>query len=218
MRRIALFLVSCAVLAAACSSSAATTAPTATTAPPSTASSAASASEALPTSSALPTASIADTAAPSAVLPAGWSTFTPDDGSFSIAFPGTPVASHKTQSTALGDVAINGFVVVKGGVTYSAIQERFASGTLSAVGDSERGQFLGGVITGLGTSTEATVSNAADLTFAGYPAKKATLTANGQSEDAITFVFADDCYILVVKYNIGATVDTTPFFGSFLLP
>jgi hypothetical protein len=216
MRRIGLFLVSCAVLAAACASSTATTAPS--SAPQATTSSA-PASEGLPTSSAVPTASIVVTEAPSAALPAGWSTFTPEDGSFSMAFPGTPKKTTATQSAGtLGSIDVNGFAIEVTGVTYTAVQERFAAGTISAFSDTERDQFLTAIISGLAKTNDATTSNAGDLTFATYPAKKATVSANGQAEDVITFSFADDVYILFVKYDLGAAVDTTPFFSSFQLP
>lgn len=212
MRRIALLIVSCAVVAGACGGGGSAT-PSASTV---TATATATAGAAATPSASTPSDSAA--AKPSVSIPAGWKDFTPDNGSFSIAFPGTPTTESGSQESAFGTVEGNTYSLVAGANTYQVTQERFPAGTLSESSAGDADKFIGGLVTGLVTAAGGVASNQTDVTFVGHPAKTATITAGTEAEDVLVFVFANDAYILLVKHTAGVTVDTAQFFGTFQLP
>ena len=211
MRRIALLIVSCAVVAGACGGGGSAT-PSASTAN-STATAGATATS---TSASAPSGSGA--AKPSVSIPAGWKDFTPDDGSFSIAFSGTPTTERASQASDFGTVEGNTYSLVAGANTYQLTQERYPAGTLSGLSAGDLDKFTGGLVTGLVTAAGGVASNQTDSTFVGYPAKTATITAGTKAEDVLVFVFANDAYILLVTHTAGVTVDAAQFFGTFQLP
>ena len=211
MRRIALLIVSCAVVAGACGGGGSAT-PSASTAN-STATAGATATS---TSASAPSGSGA--AKPSVSIPAGWKDFTPDDGSFSIAFSGTPTTERASQASDFGTVEGNTYSLVAGPNTYQVTQERYPAGTLSGLSAGDLDKFTGGLVTGLVTAAGGVASNQTDSTFVGYPAKTATITAGTKAEDVLVFVFANDAYILLVTHTAGVTVDAAQFFGTFKLP
>lgn len=209
MRRIALLLVSFAVVAGACGGGGSPTASTASsTGVPGATTTA--------TSSAV--ASDSAGAKSSVSIPAGWKAFTPEDGSFSIAFSGTPTKESASPVTDFGTVEGNTYSLVAGDTTYQVTQERFPSGTLSELSAGDLNQFTGGLITGLVTGAGGVASNQTDVTFVGRAAKTATITAGNKAEDVLAFVFANDAYILLVVHTAGVTVDSAQFFGTFQLP
>jgi hypothetical protein len=212
MRRIALLIVSCAVVAGACggggsvpSASMVTSTATAT-----------GGATATPTSASSPSDSSA--AKPSVSIPAGWKDFTPDDGSFSIAFSGTPTTASASQASDFGTVEGNTYSLVVGDTTYQVTQERFPAGTLSELSAGDLDQFAGGLVTGLVTAAGGVASNQTGSTFVGHAAKTATITAGTKAEDVVAFVFANDAYILLVVHTAGVTVDAAQFFNTFQLP
>lgn len=212
MRRIALLIVSCAVVVGACGSGGSATPSASTVTSTATATGGATAT----TSTSAPSDSSA--AKPSVSIPAGWKDFTPDDGSFSIAFSSTPTTASATQASDFGTVEGNTYSLVVGDTTYQVTQERFPSGTLSELSAGDLDQFTGGLVTGLVTAAGGVASSQTDSTFVGYPAKTATITAGTKAEDVLVFVFANDAYILLVVHTAGATVDSGQFFGTFQLP
>jgi hypothetical protein len=157
-------------------------------------------------------------AKPSVSIPAGWKDFTPDDGSFSIAFSGTPTTASATQASDFGTVEGNTYSLVVGDTTYQVTQERFPAGTLSELSAGDLDQFTGGLVTGLVTAAGGVATNQTDVTFVGRAAKTATITAGTKAEEVVAFVFANDAYILLVVHTAGATVDSGQFFGTFQLP
>lgn len=215
MRRIALLTISFAVFAGACGSTGSTPAPT----PAPTA-------VVTPAPTPAPTVAPTDaptetpaTPAPSAALPDGWATFTPTEGSFSVELPGTPTETHTTSSTLIGDAEVNTYSAPPvNGVTYIVTQERFGAGKLSALSETEHAALLTGILLGISQKLKAETTPAQDLTFAGYPAKSQTFTVGAVSEDVLTFVFADDAYVLIVVRPAASTPDETPFFTTFKLP
>jgi len=211
MRRIALLIVSCAVVAGACGSGGKAT-PTASAA----SSTAPAGATATATSASAPSDSSA--AKPSVSIPAGWKNFTPDDGSFSVAFSGTPTTATGSQESDFGTVEGNTYSLVAGDTTYQVTQERFPAGTLSELSAGDQDQFTGGLITGLVTAAGGVASNQADVTFVGRAAKTATITAGAKAEEVVAFVFANDAYFLLVVHTAGVTVDSAQFFGTFQLP
>ena len=210
MRRIALLVVSCAVVVGACGSGGTAT-PSA-----STANSTATAGATATASSPAPSDSSA--AKPSVSIPAGWKNFTPDDGSFSIAFSSTPTTASGSQESDFGTVEGNTYSLIAGDNTYQLTQERFPAGTLSELSAGDQAQFTGGLITGLVTAAGGVASNQTDVTFAGRAAKTATITAGTKAEEVVAFVFANDAYFLLVVHTAGVTVDSAQFFGTFQLP
>jgi hypothetical protein len=209
MRRIALFMVSCVVVAACGSGGTAT--PSASTAnSTATPGATATATSAAPSDSGAAKASVS--------IPAGWKAFSPDDGSFSIAFSGTPTTASGSQASDFGTVEGNTYSLVAGDTTYQVTQERFPAGTLSELSAGDLDQFTGGLITGLVTAAGGAASNQADVTFAGRAAKTATITAGTKAEEVVAFVFANDAYFLLVVHTAGVTVDSAQFFGTFQLP
>lgn len=211
MRRIALLIVSCAVVAGACGGGGSAT-PSASTA----ISTATAGATATSTSASAPSGS--DAAKPSVSLPAGWKDFTPEDGSFSIAFSGTPTTERASQASDFGTVEGNTYSLVAGANTYQVTQERYPAGTLSGLSAGDLDKFTGGLVTGLVSAAGGVASNQTDSTFVGYPAKTATITAGTKAEDVLVFVFANDAYILLVVHTAGVTVDAAQFFGTFQLP
>ena len=212
MRRIALLIVSCAVVAGACGSGGSATPSASMVASTAKASGGATAT----TSTSAPSDSSA--AKPSVSIPAGWKDFTPDDGSFSIAFSGTPTTASATQASDFGTVEGNTYSLVVGDTTYQVTQERFPAGTLSELSAGDLDQFAGQLVTGLVTAAGGVASNQTGSTFVGHAAKMATITAGTKAEDVVAFVFANDAYILLVVHTAGATVDSAQFFGTFQLP
>jgi hypothetical protein len=210
MRRIALLIVSCVVVGACGSGGTAT--PSASTAN----STATAGATATATSASAPSDSGAANASVS--IPVGWKDFTPDDGSFSIAFSGTPTTASGSQESDFGTVEGNTYSLVAGDNTYQVTQERFPAGTLSELSAGDQDQFTGGLITGLVTAAGGVASNQADLTFVGRAAKTATITAGAKAEEVVAFVFANDAYFLLVVHNAGVTVDSAQFFATFQLP
>ena len=213
MRRIALLIVSCAVVAGACGGGGSAT-PSASTA--NSTATATGKATATPGSAATPSGSGA--AKPSVSIPAGWKGFTPDDGSFSIAFSGTPTTETASQASDFGTVEGNTYSLVGGANTYQVTQERYPAGTLSGLSAGDLDKFTGGLVTGLVTAAGGVASNQTGSTFVGYPAQTATITAGTKAEDVLVFVFANDAYILLVTHTAGVTVDAAQFFGTFQLP
>jgi len=212
MRRIALLIVSCAVVVGACGSGGSATLSASTVTSTATATGGATAT----TSTSAPSDSSA--AKPSVSIPAGWKDFTPDDGSFSIAFSSTPTTASATQASDFGTVEGNTYSLVVGDTTYQVTQERFPSGTLSELSAGDLDQFTGGLVTGLVTAAGGVASNQTGSTFVGHAARTATITAGTKAEDVLVFVFANDAYILLVTHTAGVTVDAAQFFNTFQLP
>lgn len=219
MRRFTLFVISCAVILGGCGNSTHSSSP-------STSSPAASRPAASPSSRTASTTSLADTASPAATptasLAAGWAMFTPSDGSFSVALPGTPTIKSSSGETTLGTMHVTDYAVVGALAqpTYMVAQGHLPDGTLSKYSAGQLDTFLKAAVGGYANSASGTTSNQADTTFVGHAAKTATVTtkASGNAiQELVAFVTGNDLYILVIAHASTQNVAPNQFFATFQL-
>lgn len=160
------------------------------------------------------------TASPAASLAAGWTVFTPTDGSFHVALPGVPTTRSESTQTTLGTMSVTDYAVLgaDGSPTYMVAQGRLPTNAFGKFTAGDIDTFLAATIGGYASSASGITSKQAQITFLGYAARTATITAGKSVQELLAFVAGDNLYILDVAHAPTAAVTPDQFFGSFRLP
>jgi hypothetical protein len=145
-----------------------------------------------------------------------WTTFTAEDGSFSVSLPGSPLETSQSVDMGIGTATETTWQVPADGSTYEVIRDRFAAGTLASLSSDQLSQLRDGLIQGYESSSSgATETDREEGQISGEAALGVSLTSPDGDSQVVVFSHGDDAYFLIVSYPTGSEIDTDPFFSSF---
>ncbi len=146
-----------------------------------------------------------------------WATFEPDDGAFSILFPGKPEEQTESVSTAIGDIETQFFIAEQKDRAYSVNYADYPR-EIIIVSDAEA--MLDGAGMGAVSNVDGELLDEKEITLDGYPGREIEIEV--KEDDIIVrarfYLVENRLYVVqAVSKSKASAPDIDKFLDSFQL-